>query len=90
MKLLMLLAGLLITSCAARPMMWVKDNTTEQKTAAALHACRMEANQGGQKVFSAMELEGPCMSAKGYRLEPMPYHWEIYNLDGTLKDNQKK
>ncbi len=51
---------------------WVKPGTNLQDTAKDLSDCRVQANQGGQKVFSAQEMEAPCMTAKGYSLSNRP------------------
>lgn len=63
--------GLCATGCVTTEY-WLQDGVSLKKTAADLSDCRHEANQGGQKVFSARELESPCMVAKGYRLSPIP------------------
>jgi hypothetical protein len=51
---------------------WYQNGVSLQKTAADLNECRISANQGGQKVFTARELETPCMAAKGYSLSTTP------------------
>lgn len=56
----------------AHPLYWSKPDTGMQQTAADLSACRVQANAGGGKVFSAKEMETPCMVAKGYALGKVP------------------
>jgi hypothetical protein len=51
---------------------WVKPGVSIQETAGALHECRMQGNQGGPKVFSAVQMEDTCMTAKGYKLSYIP------------------
>ena len=63
---------LMLAACAAPIKYWNRDATNLRQTAADLNECRLAANQGGQKVFSAIELEYPCMQAKGYRLAYTP------------------
>lgn len=62
---LLVISTLALTACAQY---WHKPGADVQKMAKDLSDCRMQANQGGQKVFTPMELEGPCMMAKGYSL----------------------
>ncbi len=61
-----------LTACAAHQQYWVRPETGIKQTAADLSECRIAANNGGQKVFSARELETPCMVAKGYDLSNSP------------------
>lgn len=63
------LALMLLTGCVQY---WVKPETSLQQTAADLHDCRLQANQGGEKVYGAMDMEAPCMTAKGYALSHTP------------------
>jgi hypothetical protein len=66
-----LLVGLL-ASCAS-VQYWVHPNKNLQETAADLHACRLAAQPiGSKQVYSAAELEQPCMAAKGYVLSNKP------------------
>ena len=59
------IATLSLTACTQY---WGKQGANLQQTAKDLSDCRIQANQGGEKVFTPMELEGPCMAAKGYGL----------------------
>lgn len=62
----------LIAACSTTQY-WVQPGKTLQETAADLHACRLAAQpQGSRQVYTAMELEQPCMAAKGYSLSPTP------------------
>lgn len=70
-KVLVYTAAMLTIGCATQQY-WVKQQISIQQTSADLSECRIQANQGGQKVFSAMELEFPCMVAKGYQLSNKP------------------
>ena len=51
---------------------WNKSGTGAQQTSADLYECRTSANQGGQKVYSAADIEHPCMMARGYSLSKTP------------------
>lgn len=70
MKTIPLLA-LVLAGCA-HPLYWSKPGTGVQETAADLLACRTQGNAGGQKVFSARQMEEPCMVAKGYVMGRTP------------------
>jgi hypothetical protein len=61
----------LISGCSSTQY-WVKPGTDLRTTAADLEACRLAANNGGQKVFTAQQLESPCMVSKGYELSSKP------------------
>lgn len=67
-----ILCALVLSGCTQ---FWNKPGVNLQQTAKDLSDCRMQANQGGEKVFTPMQLEGPCMTAKGYSLsnsQPKP------------------
>jgi hypothetical protein len=51
---------------------WMKPDTNIRQTAKDLSDCRIQGNQGGQKEFTPMQIEGPCMTAKGYALSNQP------------------
>ena len=51
---------------------WDESDANLQQTAKDLSDCRVQGSQGGQKVFTAMQIEGPCMTAKGYTLSNQP------------------
>ena len=53
---------------------WSQPGVDLKQTSADLHDCRMEANKGGQKVFTARELEMPCMASKGYDITYSPHY----------------
>jgi hypothetical protein len=73
MRLIFLvLLGAVVTLGCAHQQYWGKQDADIRQTAGDLQDCRLAANAGGQKVFSAMELEGPCMAAKGYELRNSP------------------
>ncbi|MGH6889980.1 MAG: hypothetical protein ACREHF_12425 [Rhizomicrobium sp.] len=65
------LALLSLAGCSTQQY-WARPATDLKTTATDLEACRLGANAGGQKVFSAAELEQPCMVAKGYQLSDAP------------------
>jgi len=67
----LILAAVLLAGCA-HTLYWSKPGVGVQETAAELSACRLAANAGGQKVFSARQLEEPCMVAKGFVLGRKP------------------
>jgi hypothetical protein len=67
-----LFIGIGVCSGCASQQFWVKEGIDLKRTAAELEDCRLKANEGGQKVFSAQELEGPCMVAKGFKLSTTP------------------
>ena len=69
MKKILVLSALTIASCTQY---WVKDGVNLQQTSKDLYDCRHASNQGGQKVFNKMEMEGPCMTSKGYNLSHTP------------------
>ena len=60
-----------LQGCAAQQY-WARAGTDLRQTASDLHACRISANAGSQRVYSGLELEAPCMTAKGYGLTPTP------------------
>lgn len=62
-----------LTSCAApKQQYWTRPSTGLQQTASDLSECRMRVVQGQQQVFTARQLEEPCMVAKGYALSDRP------------------
>lgn len=70
MRSIVILAALL-AGCA-HVQYWNRADTNLQQTSSDLNECRLAANAGGQKVFSAIELESPCMVSKGYALSRNP------------------
>jgi len=68
------LALLLLLGACSHQLYWVKDGTSGQATAADLYECRTKtaASVPGQAVYTAAELERPCMAAKGYHLSKTP------------------
>ena len=68
--IVLILAALSLAGCMSppKPEYWVKPGATLQGTGTDLSECRIAGNSGGQKVFSARELESPCMASKGYTL----------------------
>ena len=68
-KYICFLILLFTTSCAQY---WNKPGVNLQQTAADLHECRVQGNSGGQKLYTAAEMEGTCMGAKGYALKYSP------------------
>jgi len=71
-KVLTILLCILLLSGCVQTQYWVKEGVNLQHTAKDLHNCRLQANQGGEKVYTALELEAPCMTAKGYNLSNTP------------------
>lgn len=72
--ILLIATTCLLTACAQQ-MYWNKPGMSIEKTSKDLLACRMEgakANQGGHIIYSAQEIESPCMVAKGYKLVATP------------------
>lgn len=64
---LMCLAG----GCATAPAQqyWFSPKRTLQQTSADLFACRQVARTtSDNQMYSALEMEAPCMTAKGYML----------------------
>lgn len=65
--------ALALTGCVTPTQYWVRPNTNNQQTAKDLYDCRQAARSTStQQVFTAMELEAPCMGAKGYALSTKP------------------
>lgn len=68
--------GLLAASlagCAPTQMYYVKSGVGLQQTAKDLHECRQTARATSERqIYTARELEGPCMGAKGYLLSDKP------------------
>jgi uncharacterized protein YceK len=62
---------ILISGCSSQKY-WVKPGTGFRQTGTDLAACRVAADQGGQKAFSGFQLEAPCMVGKGYNLSDHP------------------
>lgn len=68
------LAGL-VTSCATPPAQqyWFSPEKTLQQTGKDLFDCRQAARSTSQQqIYTALELEAPCMTSKGYRLSDKP------------------
>lgn len=64
--------ALALSGCASQQY-WVRSNATIQQGASDLSACRISTSQAStQQVYSAAELESPCMIAKGYALSDSP------------------
>lgn len=62
----------LATGCASQQY-WVQKGKTLQEISADLYQCRVSSQPiGGKQVFSAAELEQPCMVARGYTLGNRP------------------
>lgn len=71
-KFLILFAALALSACTKY---WTKPDTPVQETLKDLYQCRKEgaeANQGGRVLFTAEQMEGTCMGAKGYTLSLTP------------------
>ena len=64
--------GLLAGCAAPKQEYWNRPDTRLQQTAADLSECRMRVVQGQQQVYTARELESPCMVSKGYALSDHP------------------
>jgi len=69
--LLIIFISLFIAGCAS-PDYWMQPGKTLRETASDIHGCRVSSQPGGQQVFSARELEFPCMIAKGYNIGKTP------------------
>lgn len=65
-----LIASALTSGCVQQ--YWTKGDLSAQLVAKELHDCRMQINQGGQKVFTAQEMEASCMAAKGFNISSTP------------------
>jgi hypothetical protein len=68
-RILVLAVGL--SACVSPPLQqyWFNPKRTLQETGADLFNCRQSARQTStQQIYTAMELEAPCMTAKGYLL----------------------
>lgn len=64
-----------------------------QQTSKDLTDCRMKAAQGGaQQIYSAAQLEIPCMVGKGYNLSytPPPERIKIPSVIDMVKQKIKK
>ena len=74
-RVIVLALASVLLGCASQDY-WVRPATNLRMTAADLQACRQtaleSANRGGERVFTARELESPCMAAKGYGLSKTP------------------
>lgn len=70
--LCIVVAAAAVLAACSQTRYWSRDNASLQQVATDLADCRMKANQGGEKVFSAIELESPCMVSKGYALSTVP------------------
>jgi hypothetical protein len=68
-KILFIASLLLLNGCA---MYWTKPGNNLKQVSKDLLDCRLQANQGGEKIYQPMEIEGPCMTAKGYMLSYTP------------------
>lgn len=71
-KILLCACLLILPGCITY---WSKPGMNIQQTAQDLNECRLEAsraNTGGRPAFTAQEMEGPCMLAKGYNLSYTP------------------
>lgn len=63
---------LCLAGCATQQY-WVRPATNIQQTAKDLSDCRMATTkENSQQVYTAQELESPCMVAKGYGLSDQP------------------
>lgn len=59
-----------LAGCVAQQY-WIKPGVGMQQTATDLYACRQTGVNAGY-VYSAMEMEQPCMVSKGYALSSSP------------------
>jgi len=65
--------GLALLGCAPTQMYWVKQGVGAQLTAKDLFECRQAARQTSERqIYTGLELEAPCMGAKGYTLSEKP------------------
>jgi hypothetical protein len=62
-----LLAAILLASCASSPSSWQRPGTTEDVTNADITSCRATAAQNGYGAVTAADYLQRCMEAKGYR-----------------------
>jgi len=63
----------LVASCATPQQYWVNPQKTLQETGKDLFDCRQAARSTSQQqIYTALELEAPCMTGKGYRLSDKP------------------
>lgn len=72
MRILCVLSVAFLATACAQLQYWTKPGVGQVELNTDLSACRVEGNSGGQKVFTAQELEQPCMYAKGYHLVDKP------------------
>ena len=68
---MLLVTSAVVVGCASTNY-WTQAGVGVQVTARDLSECRMAGNQGGQKIFSAQEIESPCMASRGYKLSKTP------------------
>lgn len=67
-----LLYAALFVGCATQ-LYWVQPGKNLRETSVDLLECRRAAQpRGGSQVYSAADLERPCMAAKGYGLSKTP------------------
>lgn len=65
-------AALVLTGCVTQQY-WVRPGSGVQQVAADLQECRLSTSKAlTQQVYTADQLEGPCMVAKGYSLSNRP------------------
>lgn len=70
--------GLFISLCmlslAGCTQFWVKEGENIQQISKSLEECRLKGSQAvnGVPIFNAQQIEGPCMTAKGYTLSYSP------------------
>ena len=65
--------ALTLAGCAPTQMYYVKSGVGLQQTAKDLHECRQTARATSERqIYTALELEGPCMGAKGYVMSEKP------------------
>lgn len=63
----------LMAGCATPQQYWVNSQKTLQETGKDLFDCRQAARSTSQQqIYTALELEAPCMTSKGYRLSDKP------------------
>jgi hypothetical protein len=63
----------LMAGCATPQQYWVNPQKTLQETGKDLFDCRQAARSTSQQqIYTALELEAPCMTSKGYRLSDKP------------------
>jgi len=65
--LAIILAAILLVSCARSPTSWQRPGATEDVTNADIASCRATAAQNGYGAVTTADYLQRCMEAKGYR-----------------------